>query len=58
MQIGCIPLFFKTQNNLCISFYYFSEPLAGMSSYFYSLCTLHASLSFGVAAFIIEVSKT
>lgn len=26
--------------------------------FFYSLCTLNASLSFGVAAFIIGVSKT
>lgn len=34
MQIGCIPLFFKTPNNLCISFYYFSAPLGRMSSYF------------------------
>lgn len=58
------PLFFffffflKIQSNLCISLYYFSEPLAKMSSYFYSLCWLNVFYFFGVAAFIIKVSKT
>lgn len=49
--------FFKVQSNLCISLYYFSEPLAKMSSYFYSLCMLNVLYFFGVAAFIIKVSK-
>lgn len=44
-------LSFKIQNNLCISLYYFSEPLAKMSSYFHSLCILNVSDFFGVAAF-------
>lgn len=50
--------FFKIENNLCIFLYYFSEPLAKMSSYFYSLCILNVFYFFGVAAFIIKVSKT
>ena len=50
--------FFKIQNNLCISLYYFLEPLDKMSSYFYSLYMLNVSYFFGMAAFIIKVSKT